>query len=130
MSRAIAIALAAVLLGGCVYRGASKAPLPPVGNSPTALAAAYVETQGALIGFLATVETEFRPDGVVVVRYGLDRLALGGALGSLTSCITGQPWGVLAGAGSQIGESVSRVIAVPANLTPQAPPAAKVPPGE
>ena len=66
--------------------------------------------------FLWRSETTFYPNGTIVVSEGPDKAVTANMIGAATSIATGQPWGVLAGASAQIGESVSRVVEAPADL--------------
>lgn len=65
--------------------------------------------------FLWRSETTFYPNGMIVVSEGPDKSVTANLVGASTSIITGKPWGVLAGASAQIGESVSRVVELPAD---------------
>lgn len=65
--------------------------------------------------FLWRTETTHYPNGVTVISEGPDKSVTANLIGAATSIATMEPWGVLAGASAQIGDSVSRVVSIPAD---------------
>lgn len=114
--------------GGCGYAPRPrKAPQKPrmgglcavlVGCLLAGCTVAYRDMSGSV---LWARESYFAKDGSVRVVEGPDKGAMGSVIGGVATIWTGSPWGVIAGAGTQIGESAAAVLAAPADIITSGP---------
>lgn len=61
---------------------------------------------GSKVSLLMRTESR-QANGAYMATEAPDVLSTGNALGAATTCITGSPWGILAGAGSTVASAVT-----------------------